>query len=74
MNTNTYIVAGTIRPTPWDESKIPRIWIQCGHSGPVFYTAKRAMERAAELNATIEDHAIRNAQAVQLRRDDFNPY
>lgn len=74
MNTNSYIVAGTVRRMPWDESKIPIIWIQCGHSGPVFYTAQRAYERAAELNATIENHGIRNAQAVQLRRDDFNPY
>ena len=75
MNTNRYIVAGTVRSMPWDEeSRTPRIWIQCGHSGPVFYTEDRAYERAAELNATIEDHGIRNAQAVQLRRDDFSPY
>lgn len=71
MNTNRYIVAGTIRPMPWEESKIPEIWIQCGHSGPVMYTESRAYERVTELNATADDHGIRNAQAVQLRRDDF---
>ena len=74
MNTNQFIVAGIVRRQPWDESTAPQIWLQCGHSGPVFYTEHRAHERAQELNATQDEHSIRNAQAIQLRRDDYAPY
>ena len=69
-----YIVAGIVRPQPWDESAAPQIWLQCGNGGPVFFTEQRANERARELNATTDEHSIRNAQAIQLRRDDYAPY
>ncbi len=75
---NNYIVAGILRPAMWhwenDHKEMPRIWIQSGHSGPVFYTEQQAYERARDLNATADEHSIRNAQAIQLKRDDYAPY
>jgi len=74
MNTNRFLVAGIVRPSLYESGDAPQIWIQCGHSGPVLFTEQRAYERARELNATTDQHSIRNAQAIQLRRDDYAPY
>ena len=74
MMTSKYIVAGIVRPSLYESGDAPRIWLQCGHAGPVFFTEQGANERARELNATTDEHSIRNAQAIQLRRDDYAPY
>ena len=69
-----YIVAGIVRPSLYESGDAPRIWLQTGHAGPVLYNEQQAYERARELNATADEHNIRNAQAIQLRRDDYAPY
>ena len=74
MNTNKYLVAGIVRPSLYESQKMPRIWIQCSIGGPVFYTQDRAVERANEINKTTDDHHIRNAQVIELMRDDYSPY
>lgn len=74
MNTNKYLVAGIVRPSFYESQKVPRIWIQCGIGGPMFYTEDRAIERASQLNKTTDQHSIRNAQAIELMRDDYSPY
>ena len=78
MNTNRFLVAGIVNPPMWhweDEKKeMPNIWIQCGRGGPVFYTEASAVERAKHLNKTTDKHGIRNAQVIELRRDDYCPY
>ena len=74
MNTNRYLVAGIVRPSLYESKEMPRIWIQCGMGGPVFYTQDRAAERAGQLNRTTDEHSIRNAQVIELHRDDYSPY
>ena len=74
MKTNKYLVAGIVRPSFYESDKVPRIWIQCGTGGPIFYTEDRAIERASQINKTTGDHHIRNAQVIELMRDDYSPY